>query len=68
MYNNLGGLCFTVEKQKELNKKLKELWKQEAEIYPRITEGEFGLTDEEKEVFSGIVIPEISQDGASGEA
>lgn len=62
MYNELGGLCFTIEKQKELNKKRKELYESEVDIYPRITEGEFELTDEEKDAFSGIVIPEIHEE------
>lgn len=62
MYNDRGGLCFTVEKQKELNKKIKELWNEETEIHSRITEGDFSLTDEEKEAFSGIVIPDLVPD------
>lgn len=51
---------FTVEKQKEVNKKIKELMNREVEIHVRITEGEWKLTDEEREAFNGIVIPEFT--------
>ncbi len=54
-----GGYQFTPEKQKEVYKKIKELVISEIEIHARITEGEWGLTDEEKEAFNGIIIPEF---------
>lgn len=49
---------FTVAQQKEVNKKIRELSLKEVEIHVRITEGDLDLTDEEREAFSGIVIPE----------
>ena len=53
---------FTKEGLKALNKAFKELENTKVEIHIRITEGEWELSDDEKEVFSGLVIPDVSQD------
>ncbi|MEK6879217.1 MAG: hypothetical protein AABY22_06385, partial [Nanoarchaeota archaeon] len=54
-----GSYKFTKEGLKECNKAIKELVEKKVIIHVRITEGEWELTDDEKEIFSGILIPEI---------
>jgi rhamnose utilization protein RhaD (predicted bifunctional aldolase and dehydrogenase) len=60
-----GGLKFTVENQKAVNKFNKELLKETIEIHQRIPAGiedlEKELTDLQREAFSGIVITEIKE-------
>jgi len=58
--NLIRNYKYTKDQQKAVNKALKELSEQEVEIHVRITEGELTLTDEEKEAFNGIVIPEFT--------
>lgn len=58
--NTIRNYRFTKEGQKEVNKQIKELLEKEVEIHVRITEGDWVLTDEEKEAFNGIVIPEFT--------
>lgn len=52
---------FTVEAELKLKKEIKELNKQKVEVHLRTSEGIEGLieelTEDEKEAFSGIVIP-----------
>lgn len=48
---------FTPAGTKKFNKEVKELLEKEVDIHVRITEGEFNLTDEQKEHFNGILIP-----------
>lgn len=54
-----GTRQFTQDGEKKLKAALKNLDETKVTIHARITEGEWDLTDEEKEVFSGILIPEI---------
>ena len=66
--NNLGGVtrqkCFTPAGEKQLNIDLKALMDKKVEVHSRIAEGEgikeliAELTPDEREIFSGIVIPE----------
>ena len=57
-----GAYKFEKEELKKFNTAIRELANSKVEIHIRITEGDWDLTDDEKEVFSGIVIPEVSQD------
>lgn len=57
-----GGYKFTKEGQKKLIKDLKELNNSKVEINIRITEGEWELSDEEAEAFSGLAIPEVKSE------
>lgn len=61
--NLIRNYRFTKDQQKEVNKQRKNLLNETVEIHSRITNGEFDLTEEEKEAFSGIVIPEVKEDG-----
>lgn len=49
---------FTQEGMKAYTKARRELSETKVEIHVRITEGEWDLSDEEREVFEGVVIPE----------
>lgn len=58
-----GMRQFTVEGEKALKADIKKLAEQEdLVIYPRITQGDWQLSDYEKEAFSGLVIPEIKSE------
>lgn len=59
LYTPTGGYQFTKEAIKKVNSEIKELANKTIEIHARITEGDWDLTDEEKEAFNGIVIPEF---------
>ena len=67
--NSKGGVDrnyrFTKERLKEFNKKVKELADEKVELHARITDGEWELTDDEKDAFSGLLIPEIKKEDAS---
>lgn len=56
-----GAYKFGKEELKKFNAAIKELSNSSVEVHTRITEGEWDLTDEEREVFSGLVIAEIAQ-------
>ncbi|MEK6882525.1 MAG: hypothetical protein AABY22_23085 [Nanoarchaeota archaeon] len=62
LYNQDKSYQFTKEKLKECNKAIKELAEKKVTVHTRITDGEFELTDEEKEAFSGILIHEIKKE------
>lgn len=55
-----GAYKFDKEALKKFNSAIKELASTNVELHVRITEGEWDLTDEEKEAFSGILIPETN--------
>ncbi len=58
LMNENGSRKFTVEGEKALKKAIKELDEKEVELHVRITtEGIDDLSDAEKEVFNGILIP-----------
>jgi hypothetical protein len=57
LYNEKGGYQYTKENLKIFNAKARDLSDSLIDIDARITEGELSLTNEEKEYFSGIVIP-----------
>ncbi len=56
-----GNRKFTVEGLRAYRKDVKKLDEKEVEIHIRITEDEWELTEEETELFSGIIIPEPNQ-------
>lgn len=57
-----GAYKFEKEELKKFNTAIRELANSKVDVHIRITEGDWDLTDDEREVFSGIVIPEVSQD------
>lgn len=56
-----GAYKFEKEELKKFNTAVRELANSKVDIHIRITEGDWDLTDDEKEAFNGIVIPETSQ-------
>jgi hypothetical protein len=52
-----GAKQFTVEGTKNFNKGIKALLDQKVDIHVRITEGDWDLSENEKEVFNGVLIP-----------
>ena len=60
--NVVRNYKFSKDGQKKVNEEVKKLMNEEVEIHVRITEGELGLTEEEKDAFNGIVIPEFTPD------
>lgn len=59
LYTPAGGYQFTKESIKKVNSEIKELANKTIDIHVRITEGDWELTDAEREAFNGIVIPEF---------
>lgn len=62
LLDDKGNRKFTIEGHQSLKKAIKELSNEKVEINTRITEGDWDLTDEEKQAFNGIVIPEFETD------
>lgn len=56
-----GGYKFTVEQEKNIIRQTKELDKQQVDVNVRITDGEWILSEDEIEIFNGIVIPEVEK-------
>lgn len=61
LMNENGSRQFKPEGEKKLKAALKALDETKVELSARITDGVFDLTDEEEEVFSGVLIPEIEK-------
>ena len=55
-----GQRMFTPEKAKLLKKAIREFSETNVVINVRITEGDWELTDEERDAFNGLVIPEFN--------
>lgn len=60
--NVVRNYRFSKEGHRAANKAVKDLANKEIEIHVRITDGDWDLTDEEKEAFNGILIPEFKME------
>lgn len=59
---------YSEEGELALKKALKELDATEVELNVKIADGDWDLTEEEKEIFSGILIPEIKKESSELES